>query len=75
MVDPDKLIRFAMDARLDRENLMKSISWMEEMYDDAGFSEKSMYRMLRKPAMEHGTLSASTLFQKACPIHRSESYY
>lgn len=41
IVDPKELSRIAMDAGLDKDDLIKSLSPIEEMYDQASFNDKS----------------------------------
>lgn len=55
-VDPDGLIGTVMDASLDREGLMKSLTYRAKMYDKAGFDCKAKFGMLRKADMGHAHL-------------------
>lgn len=42
-----------MDARMDIKNLIKSLSFMDELYGKAGFNDKAKSGTLRKVATEH----------------------
>lgn len=47
-VDLDELIRIAMNARLDKEELVKFPTVLDEFYNKAGINKKTKYGMLRR---------------------------
>lgn len=46
-----------MDGRLDKDNLIRLLSSMNEIYDKAGYNDKANYSILKKAAMEYARLS------------------
>lgn len=62
-VDPDKLMRMEMQARLDGGDLIVSILYLDEVHTNAGFKYREKHGMQRKAAMEHNRLSEFLLFK------------
>lgn len=56
-VDPEDFIRIAMYARLVKEDNIKSLFHMNEMYDNADFNNEFKGGKLRKAVMKHASLS------------------
>ena len=62
-VEPEVLIRDAVEARLDFKDVSSSMSSLCEMYQEAGFSECVKFGLLRKRAMENTKLSEFLLIK------------
>lgn len=56
-VEPDELIRTAIEARLDFDNLLGSLVQLCDMYVKAGFNEHAKYSMLCRAAMLNSRLA------------------
>lgn len=52
-----------MDARFEKEDIVQSLIVIEELYNQAGFSDKVKFGMLRKAAMDHTRLTEFLLFE------------
>lgn len=57
------MIRVAMDARLEKEHLVKSLTVIGELYNQAGLNNKAKFDMLRKVAMNYTRLAELLLFK------------